>query len=106
MNMKSNLEQLMSKAKEMQEKMQKAQKEIEQLVVIGMAGGGLVKIHMTGRHDAKKVEIDAAAMKDKEMLEDLIAAAINDANRRIEQETRGRVGNLTEGLNLPEGFME
>lgn len=105
MNMKANMNNLMKKAQEMQSKMQAAQKELENMLVVGEAGGGLVKVHVTGRHDVKKVELDDNVLRDdKDILEDLIAAAMNDANRKIERETTSRMSSLTSGLKMPEGF--
>lgn len=96
---------LMKQAQEMQAKMQQMQEEIANLEVEGQAGAGLVKVQMTGRHDVKKVTIDASLMsEDKEMLEDLLAAAVNDAVRRVEEENKNRLGNLTGGLQMPPGF--
>lgn len=105
MSMKDNLSHLMKEAQKMQVKMQETQKELEQMIVIGEAGAGLVKVEMTGRHDVRRVTIDPSLLKEtKEMLEDTIAAAVNDAVRKIEKETRTRMGSLTAGLNLPQGF--
>lgn len=100
--MKPDLNHLMQEAKKMQDRMQAAQKELESLLVTGVAGGGLVKVEMTGRHDVKKVILDEDLMDDdKTMVEDLIAAAVNDAVRKVEQETRGKMAGLTAGLDLP-----
>lgn len=94
---------------EMQEKMQKVQQQLEELRVCGEAGAGMVKVTMNGRHDVTGVEIDPGLLgEDKEMLEDLLAAAVNDAVRRVEEETRHlqkeQLGGLASGINLPEGF--
>ena len=95
----------MQKAQEMQEKVQKIQEGIAQMVVVGEAGAGLVKIHMTGRHDVRKVEIDDSLLSEgKEILEDLIAAAMNDAVRRAEQTQQEKMSSLTAGMPLPPGF--
>lgn len=94
----------MQQAQKMQEMMQKAQKELELMVVVGEAGLGVVKVEMTGRHATKRVSIDESVMSDKEMLEDLIAAANNDAVRKIEKETRTKMGSITAGMNLPPDF--
>lgn len=103
-NDKPNLNDLMKKAQEMQKKMQDIQKQISEMEVIGQAGGGLVKILMTGQHFAKRVTIDPSVLKeDKAVLEDLIAAAINDAADKIEKGTRDKMSALT-GIQLPEGF--
>jgi len=102
--MKGGLGNLMKQAQAMQANLQKAQEEVANLEVCGQSGGGLVKITMNGRHDVKRVEIDSSLMDDKEMLEDLIAAAINDAARNIEQKTKERMAAVTGGLNLPPGM--
>jgi len=101
---KGGLGNLMKQAQKMQEDMQKAQEEIAKLEVQGQSGGGMVKVTMTGRHDVKRVEIDDSVMDDKEMLEDLLAAAVNDAVRQVETQTQDRMSGLTSGLNLPGGM--
>lgn len=96
---------LMKQAQQMQEKMQKLQEEIAASEVTGEAGAGLVKITMTGRHDVKKVDLDPSLLsEDKEILEDLIAAAMNDAVRRAEQQQQAKMSELTAGIPLPPGF--
>lgn len=96
---------LMKQAQAMQEKMQSMQEEIASREVEGQAGAGLVKVVMTGRHDVRSVTIDPVVMtEDKEVLEDLLAAAVNDAVRRIDELNKSSMGNLTAGLNLPPGF--
>ncbi len=101
---KPSLNDLMKKAQEMQKKMQEIQKQIAEMEVIGQSGGGLVKIVMTGQHYAKRVTIDPEVLKEeKSIIEDLIAAAINDAAERIERGTREKMNVLT-GIKLPEGF--
>ncbi len=95
---------LMKQAQQMQANMQKAQEEIAKLEVTGKAGGGLVSVLMTGRHDVKRVSIDSSVMDDKEMLEDLLAAAVNDAVRQVEKETQERFSGMGAGMNLPPGF--
>lgn len=101
---KPGLGELMKKAQEMQKKMQEIQKQIAEMEVIGQSGGGLVKITMTGQHYAKRVTLDPSLMKEeKSMVEDLIAAAINDAADKIEKGTRDKMGALT-GIKLPDGF--
>lgn len=103
--MKGGLGNLMKQAQKMQEDLQKAQEEIANMEVTGQAGGGMISVLMTGRHDVKRVTIDESLMQDdKEMLEDLIAAAINDAVRRIESETKERMSGMTGGLSLPPGM--
>ena len=95
----------MKQAQQMQEGMQKAQEEIAKMEVTGESGAGLVKITMTGKHDVKNVIIDPTLLgDDKDMLEDLIAAAVNDANRRVENMTQEKMSGLTVGLNLPAGM--
>ena len=103
--MKSGMGNIMKQAQQMQENLQKAQNEIANLEVTGESGAGLVKIVMTGRHDVKRVVIDPSLMNDdKEMLEDLLAAAVNDANRHVEKTTQNRMSELTAGLGLPAGI--
>ena len=98
-----NIQELMAKAKEMQEKMQIAQNELSQMEIIGESGGGLVKVTMTGRHDARKVEIADELMQGrKEILADLVAAAINDAARKVEKASQGKIMDLTKNMGLPE----
>jgi len=101
---KGGIANLMKQAQKMQENMQKAQEELASLEVEGQSGAGAVKIVMTCKHDIKRVTIDPSVMDDKEMLEDLIAAAVNDANRRAEQTSQERMGSLTAGLPLPPGM--
>ena len=103
--MKEGLGNIMKQAQQMQENMQKAQEEIAKLEVTGESGAGLVKITMTGRHDVKNVSIDPTLVgDDKDMLEDLIAAAVNDANRRVESMTQEKMSGLTAGMELPVGM--
>jgi hypothetical protein len=99
------ISQLMKQAQEMQANMQKAQDELAALEVVGEAGGGMVKIRATCKHEVRGVTIEDALMgDDKEMLEDLIAAAVNDLNRRIEQTVQERMASITGGLALPDGL--
>ena len=103
--MKDGLGNLMQQAQKMQVKMQKMQQEVANLEVQGESGAGMVKVTMTGRHDVKRVSIDDSLLnEDKEILEDLIAAAVNDAVRKVEQESKQGMSGLTDGLNLPPGF--
>ncbi len=103
--MKGGLGNLMKQAQQMQANMQKAQEEIANMEAVGEAGGGLVKVTMTGRHEARRVEIDDSLVgDDKEMLEDLVAAAINDATHKVEAMTQEHMAGMTEGLNLPPGM--
>ncbi len=103
--MKPNLGDLMKQAQQMQEQMQKAQAKLADAEVTGEAGAGLVKVVMTGRHDVKRVTIDPSLLsEDKEVLEDLLAAAVNDAVRRVEASSKDLLSGLTAGLNIPPGF--
>lgn len=103
--MKAGLGDLMKQAQQMQGKMQEAQEELLHMEVTGEAGAGMVKVIMNGRHDVKKVEIDPGLMsEEREMLEDLLAAAVNDAVRRIEKHSQGNLAKMTAGLGLPDGF--
>jgi len=102
--MKGGLGNLMKQAQQMQADLQKAQAELANVEVTGASGGGMVRVTMTGRHDVRRVEIDATLVgEDKEMLEDLVAAAVNDAVRRVEAESQERMSKFTTGLNLPPG---
>ena len=102
---KAGVGNLMKQAQQMQEKMQRMQEEVAKLEVTGESGGGMVKITMTGKHEVRRVSIDDSLLQDdKEMLEDLIAAAVNDAVRRGEQVTQERMAGFTAGLNLPPGM--
>ena len=103
--MKGGLGNLMKQAQEMQANMQKAQEEIASMEVTGESGGGMVKITMTGKYEARRVSIDDSLLSDdKDMLEDLVAAAINDAAHKVEATTQERMSGLTTGLNLPPGM--
>jgi DNA-binding YbaB/EbfC family protein len=102
--MKGGLAGLMKQAQQMQANMAKAQEELALMEIEGQAGAGAVKVIMTGKHDVKRVMIDPSVMDDKEMLEDLIAAAMNDANRRVESTTQEKLGGFTAGMQLPPGF--
>jgi len=102
--MKGGIGNLMKQAQAMQENMQKMQEEVAKMEVEGQAGGGMVKVIMTGRHDIKRVSIDDSVMDDKEMLEDLVAAAVNDAVRQVEKTSQEKMSGLTAGLNLPPGI--
>jgi DNA-binding YbaB/EbfC family protein len=96
---------IMKQAQLMQEKMQKAQLELAKKEVTGESGAGLVRIVMNGRHDVRSVTVDPSLLKEeKEILEDLIAAAINDAVRKVEANNQGTMANIASGLNLPPGF--
>lgn len=102
---KGGLGNMMKQAQQMQEKMAKAQEEIAALEVTGEAGAGLVKLTINGAHNCRRVEIDPALLEDdKEMLEDLIAAAFNDAARRIDEAQKDKMSSVSAGMQLPPGF--
>ena len=102
--MKGGIGNLMKQAQKMQADMQKAQEEMANIEVTGQSGGGLVSVTMTCRHDVKRVTIDDSVMDDKEMLEDLVAAALNDAVRQVEKTVEQKMSGLTAGMGLPGGF--
>ena len=104
--MKGNISNLMKQAQQLQEKMQRAQAEIAAMEVTGEAGGGMAKVVMNGRHEVKRVSLDASIVSadDKEMLEDLVAAAVNDAVQKLERAAQERMSGLVGGLNLPPGM--
>ncbi len=103
--MKGGIGNLMKQAQAMQANMQRAQAEIATLEVGGESGGGMVKVTMNGKHEVSRVIIDPSLLgDDKDMLEDLIAAAINDAVRKVERATQEKMGGLMAGMNLPPGF--
>ena len=103
--MKGGIAGLMKQAQQMQENMKRMQEELATIEVEGQSGAGLVKVTMTCRHDVKRVAIDPSLVSDdKEMLEDLIAAAFNDAVRRVESTVQERMGGFTAGLQLPPGM--
>jgi DNA-binding YbaB/EbfC family protein len=99
------LSQLMRQAQEMQANMQKAQDELKAIEVEGAAGGGMVKVVMTCKHEVRRVTIEDSLLRgEKEMLEDLVAAACNDANRKVEQTVQQKLSSVTGGLELPAGL--
>ena len=102
--MKGNIAGLMQQAQKMQQEMQKAQEELARLEVTGQAAGGLVKVTMTGKHAVRKVEIDPSLLDDKEMLEDIVTAAVNDAVNRVASSMQDRMSGMTAGINLPPGM--
>lgn len=103
--MKGGLGNLMRQAQEMQEKMQKAQEELANLEVTGDAGGGMVRVIMNGRHEVRAVQLDPSMdMEDRELVEDLIAAAVNDAVQRVRTATEERLKDLGGGMGLPPGM--
>lgn len=102
---KGGMGNMLKQAQAMQEKMQKMQAEVANMEVTGEAGAGLVKVTMTGNHNVRRVSIDDSLMSDdKEMLEDLIAAALNDAVRRVEENNKEQMAKITGGLQLPPGM--
>lgn len=103
--MKADIGQLMKQAQRMQAEMQKAQSELAELEVTGEAGGGLVKIRMTCKHEVRQLTIDPALLgDDREMLEDVLVAGFNDALRKVERTVQERMGGMTAGLGLPPGL--
>jgi DNA-binding YbaB/EbfC family protein len=103
--MKGGIGQLMKQAQQMQADMQKAQEEMGNLIVTGESGGGMVRITMTCKHELKSLDIDDSLVgDDKEMLEDLIIAAFNDAVRRVEKTVQEKYSGMTAGMSLPPGM--
>ncbi|KEY60524.1 YbaB/EbfC family nucleoid-associated protein [Serratia sp. DD3] len=103
---KGGLGNLMKQAQQMQEKMQQMQEEVARLEVTGESGAGMVKVTINGAHNCRRVEIDPSLLEedDKEMLEDLIAAAFNDAARRVEETQKEKMASVSNGMQLPPGF--
>jgi nucleoid-associated protein EbfC len=102
---KGPLAQLMRQAQQAQDAMKKMQAELAATEITGEAGGGMVKITLNGKHEARRVQIDPEALKeDKEFLEDLVAAAINDAAQKLERHSAEKMAKVTGGLNLPAGL--
>ncbi|STX27840.1 DNA-binding protein, YbaB/EbfC family [Legionella beliardensis] len=107
MDMNQNLANLMKEAQKMQQRMQEAQKQLSELTVRGEAGSGMVAVEMNGRHDVLKVRISPSLLEeDAEMIEDLVAAAVNDAVRKIEKLSQDEIKKLTAGLNIPTDFIQ
>ncbi|MET0289827.1 MAG: YbaB/EbfC family nucleoid-associated protein [Pseudoxanthomonas sp.] len=102
--MRGNIAQLMQQAQKMQENLQKAQEEIAKLEVTGSAGAGMVTVTLSGAKECRKVRIDPSVLSDQEMVEDLIAAAFNDASNKIDAESKERMGSATAGMPLPPGM--
>lgn len=103
--MKGGMGNLMKQAQKMQEDMKRMQEEVARMEVTGEAGAGLVKVVMNGRHDVRKVSLDDSVLsEDKELLEDLLAAAVNDAVRKVEAASQEKMSSVTEGMQLPPGF--
>jgi len=101
----ANFGNMMKQAEALQRNMQKAQEEIAAMEVVGESGGGMVKVTINGKHEAKRVQIDPSVpLDDREMVEDLVAAAINDAVHRLEATTQERMAGLMGGMNLPPGL--
>ncbi|MEE2695144.1 MAG: YbaB/EbfC family nucleoid-associated protein [Pseudomonadota bacterium] len=102
----NNMSQIMKQAKAMQEKMAEMQKKIEDTEIEGSSGGGVVKVLMNGKHELKKINIDPSLMssEEKEVLEDLIVAAINDVNKKIAENMNNQLGSLSGGMGLPPGM--
>lgn len=103
---KGGLGNLMKQAQQMQTRMQKVQEEVAQMEVTGESGAGMVKITVNGAHNCRRVEIDPSLLTDddKDMLEDLIAAAYNDASRRLDEAQKEKMSKVTGGMQLPPGF--
>ena len=102
--MKGGIAGLMKQAQQMQERMARAQEDLAAIEVEGQSGAGMVKVVMTCKHDVRRVMIDPSVMDDKDMLEDLVAAAVNDAVRKVETTTQEKMSGFTAGLNLPPGM--
>jgi len=103
--LKGGLGNMMKQAQKMQENMQKMQEKLAEIEVEGQSGSGMVKVAMNCRHDVKRISIDDSLLSDdKEMLEDLIAAAVNDAVRKVESTTQEKMAGVTAGMGLPPGF--
>ena len=102
----NNMSQIMKQAKAMQDKMSEIQKKIENMEVEGTSGGGAVKVIMNGKHELKKINIDKSLLnaEEIEVLEDLIVAAINDVNKKINEDMNSQLGSLSGGLGLPPGM--
>lgn len=107
MSQEFNLNNLMKEAEKMQKRMQEAQKQLTELIVIGESGAGMVKAEVNGRHDVKKITINPSLLAEgTEIVGEMVAAAVNDAVRKIEKESQKRIGELTSGINIPNVFPE
>ena len=103
--MKGGLGNILKQAQKMQEELQKTQEKLAQEEVTGESGGGMVRVTMNGKHEVKRIEIDPSLMQDdKEMLEDLVAAAVNAAVQRVGEKMQENMAGLTSGMSLPPGF--
>ncbi len=101
----TDLNELMKQAKEMQEQFQRAQEDLANLIVVGESGAGLVRVEMNGRHDVVKMKLNDSLMtEEKEVIEDLLAAAVNDAVRKLEDKKRESIGGMAGNFNIPDGF--
>jgi nucleoid-associated protein EbfC len=105
-SMNNQMQQLLKQAQAMQQKMMKAQEDLETITVTGSAGAGMVTITLNGKSDMRKINIESSLLvpTDKEVLEDLIIAAYNDARHKVEEESGKRMGEATAGMPLPSGF--
>ena len=102
--MRGNIAQLMQQAQKMQENLQRAQEELAKLEVTGNAGGGMVSVTLTGTKECRKVRIDPSVLSDPEMVEDLVAAAFNDASNKVDAESKEKMGAASAGMQLPPGM--
>ncbi len=102
--MKGGIGNMMKQAQQMQEKLQKAQEELQNMEITGEAGGGMVSVVMTGRHEVRRVSIDESVYDDREMVEDLVAAAFNDAAQKLERVSKEKMEGMTQGMGLPPGL--
>lgn len=102
--MKGTLAGLMQQAQKMQEELQKTQEELARMEVSGEAGGGLVKVNMTGKYAVRRIQIDPSLLDDREMLEDIVTAAVNDAVNRVAAAMQERMAKMTAGIPLPPGM--
>ncbi|MEQ8313796.1 MAG: YbaB/EbfC family nucleoid-associated protein [Gammaproteobacteria bacterium] len=101
----TDFNEIMKQARQMQEQFQKTQQEVENIQVQGESGAGLVQVTLNGKHDVVSLNLDASLMQeDKEVVEDLIAAAFNDGVRKLEEKKKDALGSMAGGFNLPEGF--
>lgn len=107
MDINQNLGNLMKEAQKMQQRMQEAQQQLSELSITGESGGGMVRVKMNGRHDVTEVKINPSLLDEEiGMLEDLFAAAVNDAVRKIEKASKEKISQLTAGLNIPTDFLK
>lgn len=107
MDINQNLNNLMKEAQKMQQRMQEAQQQLSELEILGESGGGVVRVKMNGRHDVLEVKINPSLVEEEiDMLEDLVAAAVNDAVQKVEKASKEKISQLTAGLNIPTDFMK